>query len=83
MINDLAAADDQGMGAPIAEAGEPLCDGLQFFAQFSIVSLTCLVIETGSLKFDQGATSPEGKTTCMHPLHCFPTLSRLHQFFDS
>ena len=83
MINDFAAADDQGMRSPIAEAFEALRDGLQFFAQFPVISWTRLVIETGSLKSDQGATPPQGKTTCVHPLHCFPTLSRLHQFFDS
>jgi len=38
MINDFTAADDQGMRSPIAEAFKPLRNGLQFFAQFPIIS---------------------------------------------
>ena len=36
MIDDLAAANDQGMRSPIAEAFEPLRNGFQLFAQFPI-----------------------------------------------
>jgi hypothetical protein len=83
MINDLAAANAQGMRSPITEAFKPLRNGFQLFAQFPIVPWMPLVIETGTLEPNQGATTPQGKPSSVHPFHSLPALLRLHQFFDS
>ena len=58
MIDHFSTSDDQGVRPPITKAFKPARNSLQLFTQLTIVLGTPLVIEAGTIKSDQGATTP-------------------------